>query len=61
MLPTVQEPYEWKDLIDTTKLTQKFLPNQMDIDKILRHYKEKGSKRYTSTPHNQRNSSRLSK
>ena len=31
----VQEPYELKDLIDTTKLIQKFLPKQMDIDKIL--------------------------
>ena len=30
----VQEPYELKDLIDTTKLVQKFLPKQMDIDKI---------------------------
>ena len=31
----VQEPYELKDLIDTTKLIQKFLPKQTDIDKIL--------------------------
>ena len=31
----VQEPQELKDLIDTTKLVQKFLPKQMDIDKIL--------------------------
>ena len=31
----VQEPQELKDLIDTTKLIQKFLPNQKDIDKIL--------------------------
>ena len=31
----VQEPYELTDLIDTTKLIQKFLPMQMDIDKIL--------------------------
>ena len=30
----VQEPQELKDLIDTTKLIQKFLPKQMDIDKI---------------------------
>ena len=28
----VQEPQELKDLIDTTKLIQKFLPKQMDID-----------------------------
>ena len=31
----IQEPQELKDLIDTTKLIQKFLPKQMDIDKIL--------------------------
>ena len=57
----VQEPYEWKDLIDTTKLIQKLLQKQTDIDKILNIIKEKGSKRYTSTPHHQRNPSRLSK
>ena len=31
----IQEPMELKDLIDTTKLIQKFLPKQTDIDKIL--------------------------
>ena len=31
----VQEPQDLKDLIDTTKLIQKFLLKQMDIDKIL--------------------------
>ena len=31
----MQEPQELKDLIDTTKLIQKFLPEQTDIDKIL--------------------------
>ena len=31
----IQEPYELTDLIDTTKLIQKFLTKQMDIDKIL--------------------------
>ena len=31
----VQEPQELTDLIDTTKLIQKYLPKQMDIDKIL--------------------------
>ena len=30
----VQEPYELTDLIDSTKLIQKFLPKLMDIDKI---------------------------
>ena len=37
----VQEPQELKDLIDTTKLIQKFLPEQMDIDKILDIIKRK--------------------
>ena len=54
----VHEPYKLKDLIDTTKLVQKFLPKQMDI---VRHLKEKGSKRYTSTPHHQRDPNRISK
>ena len=37
----VQEPQELIDLIDTTKLIQKYLPKQMDIDKILDIIKRK--------------------
>ena len=37
----MQEPQELKDLIDTTKLVQKYLPKQMDIDKILDIIKRK--------------------
>ena len=37
----IQETHELKDLIDTTKLIQKFLPKQMDIDKILDIIKRK--------------------
>ena len=37
----VQEPYKLKDLMDTTKLVQKFLPKQTDIDKILDIIKRK--------------------
>ena len=37
----VQEPYELTDLVDTTKLIQKFLPKQMYIDKILDIIKKK--------------------
>ena len=37
----VQDPHELKDLIDTTKLIQKFLLKQMDIDKILDIIKRK--------------------
>ena len=54
----VQEPQELKDLIDTTKLIQKFLLKQTDIDKILDIVK--GFKGYTLTPYHQGNSSRLS-
>ena len=37
----IQETQELKDLIDTTKLIQKFLLKQMDIDKILDIIKRK--------------------
>ena len=37
----IQEPYELKGLIDTTKLIQKFLPKQTDIAKILDIIKRK--------------------
>ena len=38
---SVQEPQELKDLIDTTKLIQKILPKQTDIEKILDIIKRK--------------------
>ena len=37
----VQEPQELTDLIDMTKLIQKYLPKQMDIDKIFEIIKRK--------------------
>ena len=37
----IEEPTELKDLIDTTKLIQKFLPKQVDIEKILDIIKRK--------------------
>ena len=37
----VQEPYELKNLIDSTKLVQKILPKPKDIDKILDIIKRK--------------------
>ena len=37
----VQGPYELKDLIDTSKLVQRFLPKQMDTEKILDIIKRK--------------------
>ena len=36
-----QEPIELKDLIDTNKIVQRFLPKQTDIDKILEIIKRK--------------------
>ena len=56
----IQEPQELKDLIDTTKLIQKFLPKQMDIDKILDIIKRKVLKGTHLSPHHKGNSSRLS-
>ena len=46
----VQEPQELKDLIDTTKLIEKFLPKQTDIDNILDIIKRKVLKG-THLPH----------
>ena len=37
----IQDPPELQDLVDTTKLIQKFLPKQTDIDKILDIMKRK--------------------
>ena len=37
----IQEPSELKDLIDATKLVQKFLTKQTDMDKILDIIKRK--------------------
>ena len=40
----LKEPLELKDLIDSIKLVQKFLPKQTDIDKILDVIKRKVQK-----------------
>ena len=47
----IQELQELKDVIDTTKLTQKFLPKQTDIDKILDIIKRKVLKGTHFTPY----------
>ena len=57
----VQEPQKLKDMIDTTKLIQKFIPKQMDIDKILDIIKKKVLKGTHLPPYHQRDSSRLFK
>ena len=54
----VQEPQGLKDLKDTTKLIQKYLPKQTDIDKILDIIKRKVLKGM-HLPLNIRDSSRL--
>ena len=36
-----ERPQELKDLVNTTKLVQKYLPRQVDIDKILNVIKRK--------------------
>ena len=55
----VQEPQELTDLIDTSKLIQKYLPKQMDIDKILDIIKRKVLKGTHLPLASQRNPSRL--
>ena len=50
----VQEPIELTDLIDTIKLIQKFLPKQIDIDKILNVIKRKVLKCTTFAHYDQR-------
>ena len=37
----MQDPQELTDMVDTTKLIQKYLPKQTDIDKILDIIKRK--------------------
>ena len=56
---TLKESSELKDLIGTTKLVQKFLPKQTDIDKIVDIIKRKVLKGTHLPITNQRNSSRL--
>ena len=47
----IQEPQELTNLIDTTKLIQKYLPKQTDIDKILDIIKRKVLKGNTLAPY----------
>ena len=55
----VQEPQELKDLIDTTKLIQKFLPKPDRHLQNIRYHKEKGFGEYAFAPYHQGNSSGL--
>ena len=37
----IEQPQEFTDLVSTSKLVQKYLPRQVDIDKILEYNQEK--------------------
>ena len=54
-----ERPQELTDLINTTKFVQKYLPRQVDIDKILDVIKRKSLERHTFAPYHQRNTGRL--
>ena len=55
----IQEPQNWKDVVDATKLIQKYLPKQTDIDKILDIIKKKSFEGNAFAPYYQRDPSRL--
>ena len=54
-----QSPKRLKDIIDMNNLVQKFLPKQMDIDKLLHVIQRKVLKKHPFASRNQRDSSRL--
>ena len=55
----LQQPQELSDLVDSTKIIHKYLPKQVNIDKILNIIKRKGLERHTFTTYHQRDTSRL--
>ena len=55
-----QDPKELGDLVNKGNFIHKYLPKQMDIDKILEIIKRKVSQRDTLTNQNKRNTGRLS-
>ena len=55
-----QEPKELGDLVNKGNFIHKYLPKQMDIDKILEIIQTKGMKRDTLTNQSKRNTGRLS-
>ena len=54
----LEQPQELADLVDSTKLMHKYLPKQVDIDRIMNIIKRKV---YPLTINHQRDISRLSK
>ena len=55
----IQEPQELKDLVDTTKLIQNYLPKQIDYRQNSRYYKKKSFEGNTLAPYSQRDPSRI--
>ena len=45
----LEQPQELSDLVDSTKIIHKYLPKQVDIDKILNIIRRKGLERHTFT------------
>ena len=54
-----QEPQQFKSIINTGRLVQKFLPKQADINKILKNNTKKSIKRDAYTCYCEVNSSRI--
>ena len=55
----LEQPQELIELGNTSKVVQKYLPRQADIDKILNVIKRKVAKRHAFATYHQRNTSRL--
>ena len=55
----IEQPQELTNLVNASKLVQKYLPRQADIDKILDIIKRKGTKRYTLAPYHHGHTGRL--
>ena len=55
----IEQPQELTNLVNTSKLVQKYLPRQADIDKILDIIKRKDTKRYSLASYHQGDTGRL--
>ena len=47
----LEQPQELMKLVNTSKVVQKYLPWQADIDIDSKHNQKKSAKRYVFTPH----------
>ena len=57
----LEQPQELTDLVDSTNLIHKYLPKQVDIDKIMNITKKESAKRYPLATYHQGDTSRLFK